>query len=111
MVLMYMTRMNINIAIIGMAKASPTPSNISLESVRVSGACPATFNTSAEVHEIEFDWAESDQMIMVGCYYYGYVLCHLAGGSLAFKFGFKRIILISSLAAMWNQYYLPYKQD
>ena len=111
MVLMYMTRMNINIAIIGMAKAPPSSSNISVETVRVSGACPAKYNKSDELREIEFDWAESDQMIMVGCYYYGYVLCHLAGGSLAFKFGFKRIVLISSIAAMWNQYNLPYKQD
>ena len=45
----------------------------------------------------EFTWTDGMQMNLVGCYYYGYVLCHILGGSLAFRYGFKRILLISSI--------------
>ena len=31
------------------------------------------------------------------CYYYGYVACHIIGGSLAYHFGFKRVLLYSSI--------------
>ena len=38
-------------------------------------------------------------MNLIGFYYFGYVPCHLLGGSLAFKYGFKRVLMISALGA------------
>ena len=45
----------------------------------------------------EFSWSDTEQMSMVGCYYYGYVLCHILGGTLAYRYGFKIILLISAV--------------
>ena len=45
----------------------------------------------------EFLWSDSQQMSMVGCYYYGYVLCHIIGGSLAYRYGFKIVLLTSAI--------------
>ena len=47
----------------------------------------------------EFDWSPSQQMNLIGFYYFGYVPCHLLGGSLAFKYGFKRVLMISAFGA------------
>merc|ERR1712176_523166 len=37
-------------------------------------------------------------MSMVGCYYYGYVLCHIIGGTLAYRYVFKIVLLISAIS-------------
>ena len=47
----------------------------------------------------EFEWTPSQQMNLIGFYYFGYVPCHLLGGSLAFKYGFKRVLMISAIGA------------
>ena len=58
----------------------------------------STKSNSEEV-QYEFDWSPSQQMNLIGFYYFGYVPCHLLGGSLAFKYGFKRVLMISALGA------------
>ena len=56
-------------------------------------------NLSSVGDSYEFDWSPSQQMNLIGYYYFGYVPCHLFGGSLAFKYGFKRVLMISALGA------------
>ena len=55
----------------------------------------------------EFEWTPSQQMNLIGFYYFGYVPCHLLGGSLAFKYGFKRVLMVSALGAAFLSAFFP----
>lgn len=37
--------------------------------------------------------SETDQGLLIGAYFPGYVACHIIGGSIAFKFGVKKVLL------------------
>ena len=56
-------------------------------------------NSPSTQDAYEFEWTPSQQMNLIGFYYFGYVPCHLLGGSLAFKYGFKRVLMVSALGA------------
>ena len=45
----------------------------------------------------EFHWTEGQEMMLLGCYYYGYVPFHMIGGWIGFKYGFKKLLFWSSL--------------
>ena len=42
----------------------------------------ATRTLNSSKIEAEFNWSNAKQGALVGCYYYGYVACHIIGGSL-----------------------------
>jgi MFS family permease len=80
--------------------APPSTNEIS-STPRCADEISNSTSIKSEFQEVqyEFDWSPSQQMNLIGFYYFGYVPCHLLGGSLAFKYGFKRVLMISALGA------------
>lgn len=47
----------------------------------------------------KYDWSPSVQGIVLGGFYYGYILTHIHAGQFSLMFGSKKLILISLLAS------------
>jgi len=99
-------RVNLSVAIVAMVNStsnSSGPSNITNHTG--DGTCPAPIkpgnSTSDDTGNGTFDWDETTQSIVLGCFFYGYVLSQIPGGRAAEKFGGKWIfgigILITSV--------------
>ena len=94
-----------------MSMAPPSKKEVNF-TPRCSGISESTNSTETEpsltAESYEFEWTPSQQMNLIGFYYFGYVPCHLLGGSLAFKYGFKRVLMISALGAALLSAFFPF---
>lgn len=87
-------RVNLSVAIVAMVNNTAIPkANIS-----VSDVCPVT-NSSNDVipKDGEFVWDEATQGIVLGSFFYGYVLTQVPGGRLAEVFGGKKVFGVGVL--------------
>ncbi|CAH0751339.1 unnamed protein product [Diatraea saccharalis] len=85
----YAMRVNLSVAIVAMINSTtPMPSNDSTLDV-----CPATgpSNSSAPAKPGEFNWTAEQQSIILGSFFYGYVLTQVPGGRIAEIFGGKLV--------------------
>ncbi|XP_057652538.1 putative inorganic phosphate cotransporter [Diorhabda carinulata] len=93
----YAMRVNLSVAIVAMINTTQPISNNSYDH------CPITNNSidPTPVRPNEFDWDEKTQSIVLGSFFYGYVLTQIPGGRLAEIFGSKRVygigVLITSI--------------
>lgn len=111
--LVYSLRVNLSVAIVAMAKRDNT------SDIPVNNECPAsnhsTFNSSANLYEEtgEFDWDEKTKGVILGAFFYGYILTQIAGGRFAELFGGKWLLgggvfctsiftFLLPFAARWN---------
>lgn len=106
----YAMRVNLSVAIVAMVNntAIPKPPNVTLD------ICHSTDgNSTVPLPDGPFAWDEETQGIVLGSFFYGYVLTQIPGGRLAEKYGGKTIFglgvlftaiftLISPLAATFN---------
>ena len=53
--------------------------------------------TSSSSNETDFSWSKSQQGDLLGCYYYGYVCTQIVGAWLSSRYGFKLLLLASTL--------------
>ncbi|CAH0564068.1 unnamed protein product [Brassicogethes aeneus] len=85
----YAMRVNLSVAIVAMVNSSmtPPPSNNSFETCTVPNVTNGTIPASTG----EFNWDEQTQGIVLGSFFYGYVLTQVPGGRLAELFGGKRV--------------------
>ncbi|XP_013186887.1 putative inorganic phosphate cotransporter [Amyelois transitella] len=85
----YAMRVNLSVAIVAMINSTnPVPSNDSTLDV-----CPAPIpsNNSIPIKPGEFNWTAEQQSIILGSFFYGYVLTQIPGGRIAEKFGGKLV--------------------
>ncbi|CAG9833054.1 unnamed protein product [Diabrotica balteata] len=95
----YAMRVNLSVAIVAMVNTTQQVfTNNSYDH------CPVTdnsTNTNGTVTPGEFDWDEKTQSIVLGSFFYGYVLTQVPGGRLAEIFGSKRVygigVLVTSI--------------
>lgn len=73
-----------------------------------SGEANLNTTDSLQSQETEFHWTESQEMMLLGCYYYGYVPFHMLGGWIGFKYGFKKLLFWSSLVGAIINLAFPY---
>lgn len=96
MVMLYALRVNLSVAIVSM--------------VRTSNSTKQTLNES---QASQFDWDENTQGLVLGSFFWGYVISQLPGGRLADSFGSKWLLgfgifmtsvltIVSPLAANWS---------
>ncbi|KAG7159683.1 Sialin-like 8 [Homarus americanus] len=72
--IVYITRINLSIAIVAMVGSTNTTSNL-------SNTCPAPSDNSSDVvMEGEFDWNEQTQGLILGAFFYGYIPSNFFGG-------------------------------
>ncbi|CBY16228.1 unnamed protein product, partial [Oikopleura dioica] len=99
-IFIFISKQNLSIAVIGMN------SNNSSELEAEKSQCPVEFSSNSSEQEIflknEFSWTEKQEMLLLGCYYYGYVIFHMVGGWIGFKFGFKKLLRSSLIGAFIN---------
>lgn len=93
----YAMRVNLSVAIVAMVNSTQPISNTTFDHCPVSNYT----NSTEPVKPGEFDWDEKTQSIVLGSFFYGYVLTQIPGGRLAEIFGSKRIyglgVLITSV--------------
>ncbi|XP_025832317.1 putative inorganic phosphate cotransporter [Agrilus planipennis] len=93
----YAMRVNLSVAIVSMINhtAFPQPSTNS----NIYDHCPANTptNNTKPSQNGEFDWDESTQGIVLGSFFYGYVLTQIPGGRFAELFGGKLVYGIGVL--------------
>ena len=104
----YAMRVNLSVAIVAMV--NNTNSGNGNTTNNTGDSCPAPIEpTNSSNHNnhpgsTTFDWDESTQGIVLGCFFYGYVLSQIPGGRAAEKYGGKWIfgigILITSIFTM-----------
>ncbi|XP_055370914.1 sialin [Condylostylus longicornis] len=101
----YAMRVNLSVAIVAMVNQTA----ISHENVTIEDVCPASSNTSEnntlpENTNGEFIWDETTQGIVLGSFFYGYVITQVPGGRLAEQMGGKLVygfgVLITAIFTM-----------
>lgn len=96
----YAMRVNLSIAIVAMVKrnATPTPppAHLAISDYAVGNgtgaACPGPIHTTdvtVDTDDGEFYWDEVEQGIILGSFFYGYMLTQLPGGIISQKYGGK----------------------
>lgn len=99
----FMMRMDINLAIVAMAKTkagnATTSSNQNPHCyVSTNSSFSVKNNTDIHPEDIgEYDWSPSIQSIIVGSFYWCYILSQVVGGVLTQYFGTKTVFGVSQL--------------
>ncbi|XP_034230465.1 putative inorganic phosphate cotransporter [Thrips palmi] len=87
--LVYAMRVNLSVAIVAMVNSTTTDDNTT-----ISDVCPRPPSPDPNPEPKsrgEFDWDERTQGLILGSFFYGYVLTQVPGGRLAEQYGGKRI--------------------
>lgn len=100
--MLYALRVNLSVAIVAMVNKTAEAGN------GTAGECPAldgsVYNSTADIENGEFEWDESTQGLLLGSFFYGYVLTQVPGGRLAEQLGAKWLlggsILLTSLLTL-----------
>ncbi|XP_031552976.1 sialin-like isoform X2 [Actinia tenebrosa] len=89
---MYTIRVNLSIALVEMANSTDTNNDDGLQSSNCDeeGWCNTTWTRSASKGR-KFDWNEETRGIILGAFFYGFLVTQLPGGWLASKFGGKNV--------------------
>ncbi|XP_076823695.1 sialin-like [Clavelina lepadiformis] len=83
----YALRVNLSVAIVSMVKYNSTLQTAYLNH---RAECPGrTVETNHNLNTGEFDWNRNQQGLVLGAFFYGYIITQLPGGYLASKFGGK----------------------
>ncbi|XP_025090960.1 sialin-like [Pomacea canaliculata] len=97
----YCLRGNLSVALVAMV------TNPSSDNVNASDECPGA-EITANVTRLggEFDWDQNSQSLILGAFYYGYILTQVPGGWLAEKMGGKLLfgagILCTSILTLFT---------
>ena len=90
----YAMRVNLSVAIVAMVSSSDRKND-----TNIGTQCPLT-NTSDDNPDIgggDFDWNSKEQGLILGSFFYGYVVTQIPGGFLAEKYGGKWFYGIGTL--------------
>lgn len=111
----YAMRVNLSVAIVAMVNQTAIPQvNISTNNSS-DDTCPVhtAQNKTSALREGDFDWDEATQGLVLGSFFYGYVLTQIPGGRMAELIGGKLIYgygvlitaiftLLTPIAAYWD---------
>ncbi|XP_076803038.1 sialin-like isoform X2 [Clavelina lepadiformis] len=90
----YVLRTILSVAIVAMVNSTEETGNL-------SDTCPdrgQVIENQTNSNGI-FDWDSANQGLLLGCYYYGYVISNVPGAWLAKRYGFKLVIGVSMLVS------------
>lgn len=92
----YAMRVNLSVAIVAMVNSTDDSSG-GKNSSDFNGTCPAPIKPANStddnrIHGTTFDWNSGTQGLVLGCFFYGYVLTQIPGGRGAERFGGKWIL-------------------
>lgn len=117
-VVLYITRVNLNVAIVSMVKDEPqNSSDHNSSSIPLKSACPSSkshlfINQETKVQNGQFDWSQSTQGFILGSFYLGYICFQTIGSRFAEIFGAKWIcgygILLSGIINLLTPFIVEY---
>ncbi|CAK8673452.1 unnamed protein product [Clavelina lepadiformis] len=84
----YTMRVNLSVAILSMVNSSYL---VSTNHTNVSDICPASPNQANHTGG-EFNWDSNQKSLVLGAFFYGYIVTQIPGGYLASKFGGKLLL-------------------
>jgi len=85
----YALRVNLSVAILSMVNSTYQESHSSSSNQSVSISCPQNIIQNTTTIDGEFKWDENKQSLVLGSFFYGYIVTQLPGGYLAGRFGAK----------------------
>ncbi|XP_048729077.1 sialin-like isoform X3 [Ostrea edulis] len=108
----YCLRVNLSVALVAMVNSTDDGSSSDNATECLEDA-PA--NTTSSSSTGEFNWDSNTQSLVLGAFFYGYIITQIPGGWLAEVFGGKKLFglgvlctailtLLTPLAARWNLY-------
>lgn len=112
--LVYAMRVNLSIAIVSMVNQTQTDDdNGTTNNTDICPRDPDPVNGTFVPSPGEFNWDERTQGVILGCFFFGYVMTNVPGGRMAEKYGGKLIYglgvfltgvltIISPFAAYWG---------
>lgn len=111
----YMLRLNLNVAIVSMVKPVHVAKQ---EHLGKSTVCPVESSISGVLNftsasptsdhsQGEFDWSPSSQGIVLGAFYYGYIVSHIPGGRLSELIGGKWLCGLGILISVVINFLTP----
>ncbi|XP_068633318.1 putative inorganic phosphate cotransporter [Battus philenor] len=83
----YAMRVNLSVAIVAMINSTTVPNNSTLDVCKA----PTPSNTTIPSKPGDFNWTPEQQSIILGSFFYGYVLTQVPGGRIAEIFGGKLV--------------------
>uniref|UniRef100_H2ZN04 Sialin n=1 Tax=Ciona savignyi TaxID=51511 RepID=H2ZN04_CIOSA len=89
----YSLRTNLSVAIVAMVNSSGE------SDVNSSNVCPDRGQTSSDTANTNgiFDWNSAEQGLVLGCYFYGYIVSNVPGAWLARRYGIRLVLGIAML--------------
>ncbi|XP_077288213.1 putative inorganic phosphate cotransporter [Arctopsyche grandis] len=86
----YAMRVNLSVAIVAMVNSSAIPDSTN-SSLDVCPIVDPINNSSVPLRPGDFDWSETQRGVILGSFFYGYVLTQVPGGRFAELFGGKLV--------------------
>jgi len=93
---MYALRVNLSVAIVEMVNSTANHKNSSVDATCPVDS-PSNITPAKDISEGEFNWEPWKQSIILGSFFYGYIVTQIPGGILATKFGGKSIFGLGAL--------------
>lgn len=93
----YALRVNLTIAIVDMVEPTVTTNGHDHHPINITNAtsaaiaAPPTPSLGDAEEEVKFHWSAYEQNIILGCFFWGYILTELPGGRLAELVGGRRV--------------------
>ncbi|XP_078491658.1 sialin-like [Ciona intestinalis] len=89
----YSLRTNLSVAIVAMVNSSSESEG------NASNVCPDRGQSTSETANSNgiFDWNSADQGLLLGCYFYGYIVSNVPGAWLARRYGIRLVLGIAML--------------
>jgi len=107
----YAMRVNLSVAIVAMVNNTAISSNATIDNNTCPDLIPPPTNKTQDSGDGPFDWDEQEQGLILGSFFYGYVLTQVPGGRMAEIWGGKWLfgvgVLITSIFTLltpWAAY-------
>ncbi|CAH8557106.1 unnamed protein product [Schistosoma turkestanicum] len=107
LVLVYMMRVDLNVTILAMVNDTVDKSPTNDTSFVCANVSNNLIGMKTESNTVEFNWNRLTQGLILGAFFWGYILTQIPGGILAFRFGPKWVIFSSLFGCAITEFCLP----
>ncbi|CAH8621481.1 unnamed protein product [Schistosoma rodhaini] len=107
LILIYMMRVDLNVTMLAMVNDTVDKTSTNHKSFFCSDFYNYTSLTNTEINAGEFNWNRLTQGLILGAFFWGYILTQIPGGILAFRFGPKWIIFSSLFGCAITEFCIP----